>query len=90
MRSKSRSLLWQKIALHATLTPLALIWLFPLWMMFVFSTMPDFGIFSPDIVLVPSTNFIENFKTFRRIPTSCGRCSYRSPLRSSIRFSRCF
>ncbi len=65
MRSKSRSLLWQKIALHATLTPLALIWLFPLWMMFVFSTMPDFGIFSPDIVLVPSTNFIENFKNLQ-------------------------
>ena len=38
MRSKSRSLFWQKIALHAALTPLAIIWLFPLWMMFVFST----------------------------------------------------
>jgi lactose/L-arabinose transport system permease protein len=60
MRSKSQSLLVRKIALHAVLTPLAVIWLFPLWMMFVFSTMPDQGIFSPDIVLWPSTNFIEN------------------------------
>lgn len=65
MRSKSRSLFWQKIALHTALTPLAIIWLFPLWMMFVFSTMPDYGIFSPDIVLVPSTNFIENFNNLQ-------------------------
>jgi len=65
MRSKSRSLLWQKIALHASLTPLALIWLFPLWMMVVFSTMPDYGIFSPNIELIPSTHFIENFQNLQ-------------------------
>ena len=47
MRSKSQSLLLRKIALHAVLTPLAIIWLSPLWMMFIFSTMPDYGIFSP-------------------------------------------
>src|SRR5690606_25978559 len=50
MRSKSRSLLMRGVALHAALTPLAVIWLFPLWMMFIFSTMSDYGIFSPDIV----------------------------------------
>ncbi|TCR72285.1 carbohydrate ABC transporter permease [Rhizobium sp. BK376] len=60
MKSKSRSTLMRSIALHAALTPLAIIWLFPLWMMFVFSTMPDNGIFSPDIVLIPSTNFFAN------------------------------
>ncbi len=65
MRSKSQSLLMRQIALHAALVPLALIWLFPLWMMFVFSTMPDNGIFSPDIVLWPSTNFVENFKNLQ-------------------------
>ncbi|MGO8388841.1 hypothetical protein ACC853_37400, partial [Rhizobium johnstonii] len=54
MKSKSQSLLLRPIALHAALAPLALIWLFPLWMIFVFSTMPDNGIFSPDIVLWPS------------------------------------
>ncbi|CCM78699.1 carbohydrate ABC transporter permease [Rhizobium mesoamericanum] len=65
MRSKSQSLLLRQIALHAVLTPLAIIWLFPLWMMFVFSTMSDFGIFSPQIVLWPSTNFIENVKNLQ-------------------------
>ncbi len=62
MKSKSQSLLLRKIALHAVLTPLAIIWLFPLWMMFIFSTMPDYGIFSPEIVLLPSTNFVANFQ----------------------------
>ncbi|NNH43244.1 carbohydrate ABC transporter permease [Rhizobium laguerreae] len=65
MKSKSQSLLLRQIALHAALAPLALIWVFPLWMMFVFSTMPDNGIFSPDIVLWPSTNFVENFKNLQ-------------------------
>src|SRR6201991_3589951 len=60
MKSKPRSTLVRTIALHAIMTPLAIIWLFPLWMMFVFSTMPDNGIFSPDIVLIPSTNFFAN------------------------------
>jgi len=62
MKSKSQSLLLRKIALHAVLAPLAIIWLFPLWMMFIFSTMPDYGIFSPEIVLLPSTNFLANFQ----------------------------
>ena len=48
------------------LVPLALIWLFPLWMMFVFSTMPDNGIFSPDIVLLPSDHFVDNFDNLQR------------------------
>jgi lactose/L-arabinose transport system permease protein len=61
MRSRSKTLLWQSIGLHTVLTPLAIIWLFPLWMMFIFSTMPDHGIFSPDIVLTPSSHFAENF-----------------------------
>ncbi|PDT08344.1 MULTISPECIES: carbohydrate ABC transporter permease [unclassified Rhizobium] len=65
MKSKSQSLLLRQIALHAVLAPLALIWLFPLWMMFVFSTMPDNGIFSPEIVLWPSTNFVANFQNLQ-------------------------
>ena len=43
------------------LVPLALVWLFPLWMMVVFSTMPDNGIFSPAIELMPSDQFWTNF-----------------------------
>ncbi|NTF34030.1 carbohydrate ABC transporter permease [Rhizobium skierniewicense] len=65
MRSRSKSLLWQKIGLHAALLPLAVIWLFPIWMMFVFSTMPDNGIFSPNIELLPSTHFLENFQNLQ-------------------------
>lgn len=61
MRSKSTLLLIRTIALHLVLTPLAIVWLFPLWMMFVFSTMPDRAIFSPFIELIPSTGFLENF-----------------------------
>ncbi|MBB3612984.1 carbohydrate ABC transporter permease [Rhizobium sp. BK602] len=65
MKSKSRSTLMRSIALHALLTPLAIIWLFPLWMMFIFSTMPDYGIFSPDIVLTPSTSFFDNVRNLQ-------------------------
>jgi lactose/L-arabinose transport system permease protein len=61
MRSKSAVRLWRSVALHAALVPLALVWLFPLWMMVVFSTMPDSGIFSPSVEIVPSTHFWANF-----------------------------
>ena len=61
MRTKSRGRLFRTIALHLFLTPLAIVWLFPLWMMFVFSTMPDRAIFSPFIELLPSDWLLENF-----------------------------
>ncbi|WP_404401153.1 carbohydrate ABC transporter permease [Pelagibacterium halotolerans] len=61
MRSKSTSTLYRTIALHAVLVPLALIWLFPIWMMVIFSTMPENGIFSPAINLIPSDQFWNNF-----------------------------
>ena len=48
------------------LMPLALIWLFPLWMMVVFSTMPDNGIFSPGIELLPHDHFVDNFRNLQR------------------------
>jgi len=56
----------RSIGLHLVLGPLALIWLFPLWMMAVFSTMPDYAIFSPDIRLLPSDNFVDNFHNLQR------------------------
>ncbi|QND49034.1 carbohydrate ABC transporter permease [Rhizobium lusitanum] len=65
MKSKSRSNLMRTVALHALLTPLALIWLFPLWMMFIFSTMPDEGIFSSSIILTPSTSFFANVRNLQ-------------------------
>ncbi|WP_027062876.1 carbohydrate ABC transporter permease [Mesorhizobium loti] len=66
MSSLSSAKLRRSIALHLFLTPLALIWLFPLWMMVVFSTMPDNGIFSPGIELLPHGNFIDNFNNLQR------------------------
>ncbi|WP_192179501.1 carbohydrate ABC transporter permease [Mesorhizobium amorphae] len=66
MSSRSQARLGRSIALHLFLTPLALIWLFPLWMMVVFSTMPDNGIFSPGIELLPHDNFIDNFNNLQR------------------------
>ena len=59
--SKNSSTRMRSLGLHVALLPLALIWLFPLWMMFVFSTMPENGIFSSEIELFPSTAFADNF-----------------------------
>lgn len=66
MSSHSSSKLGRSIALHLFLTPLALIWLFPLWMMVVFSTMPDRGIFSPSIELLPHGSFLDNVNNLQR------------------------
>lgn len=61
MRKKSTARRLRTLALHGFLTPLALVWLFPIWMMVVFSTLPDNGIFSPSIRVIPSTQFFANF-----------------------------
>jgi lactose/L-arabinose transport system permease protein len=61
MRGKAAANTLRTTLLHLFLTPLAIVWLFPLWMMAVFSTMPDYGIFSPRIELVPSDQFGANF-----------------------------
>lgn len=61
MSSKSRNTALRTLALHAFLTPLALVWLFPLWMMFVFATMQDNAIFSARLELLPSSLFVDNF-----------------------------
>jgi lactose/L-arabinose transport system permease protein len=64
--SRSGRELSRSVALHAVLLPLALIWLFPLWMMAVFATLPDHRIFSPDIQLWFGTNFLANFANMQR------------------------
>jgi lactose/L-arabinose transport system permease protein len=61
MRSRRRTRFTRQVLLHAALVPLAIVWLFPLWMMLVFSTMPANGIFSPSIEVVPGGNFVQNF-----------------------------
>ncbi|WP_157019099.1 carbohydrate ABC transporter permease [Mesorhizobium xinjiangense] len=65
MRSKSVSTLRRSIALHAVMVPLAIVWLFPIWMMVVFSTMPENAIFSPNIHLIPSDRFWANFNVLQ-------------------------
>ncbi|UUP16663.1 carbohydrate ABC transporter permease [Nitratireductor thuwali] len=62
MKSRSAARLTNAIVLHAILVPLAIVWLFPIWMMFVFSTMPENAIFSPNVVLFPSDQFWVNFQ----------------------------
>jgi lactose/L-arabinose transport system permease protein len=66
MTSRSQARFGRSLLLHLFLTPLALIWLFPLWMMVVFSTMPDNGIFSPGIMLLPGDNFLDNVSNLQR------------------------
>lgn len=61
MRSRIATRRTQSIAIHALLVPLALLWLFPIWMMFVFATMGDDGIFSSRIELIPQGEFLSNF-----------------------------
>lgn len=61
MRSKSATTLTRTLTLHAVLVPLAIVWLFPIWMMVVFSTQPENSIFSGQLNLLPSDQFWVNF-----------------------------
>ncbi len=61
--SKARSDLWRQLLLHTVMVPLAILWLVPLWLMFVFATMPDEnGIFSPGINILPQDQFWVNLR----------------------------
>lgn len=60
--SLARKRFWQQIGLHALMVPLAVLWLLPLWLMFVFSTLPENGIFSPRINLLPGDQFMTNVR----------------------------
>lgn len=48
--------------INLVILPLAVIWLLPIWAMAVFATMPDSGIFSPNVTLLPSTEFMTNVR----------------------------
>ena len=60
MQRISATKLRDVFVLHMIMVPLALIWLFPLWIMMVYSTFPDSGIFDPGINLIPSSQFANN------------------------------
>ena len=65
MRSKQRTQLVRTLMLHAFMVPLALLWLFPLFIMAMFSTMADQAIFSPGLPLVPGDQFLENLRNLQ-------------------------
>jgi lactose/L-arabinose transport system permease protein len=55
----------RSVLLHLVMVPLALLWLVPLWLMFVFATMPDQGIFAPGINVLPQDRFLENVRALQ-------------------------
>lgn len=58
-----RQLLIRSIWMHIFLVPLALLWLAPLWLMFVFSTLPEKAIFSTPTPLLPGPDFFANLQS---------------------------
>ena len=60
-----RARLWNRVGLYLFLTPLALLWLAPIWLMIVFSTVPERAIFSTPIPLLPGTEFVANFQNLQ-------------------------
>lgn len=65
MRRSSRQRL-NTIILHALIVPMSLVWLFPLWMMGVFATMPDYGIYAPDLSFWFGASFFDNLANLQR------------------------
>ncbi len=64
-RSQARGRLGRGLLLHLILVPLAILWLIPLWLMFVFATMPDQGIFAPGLNVLPQDRFLENVRALQ-------------------------
>jgi lactose/L-arabinose transport system permease protein len=60
-----RQLWWRSLWLHLFLTPLALLWLAPLWLMFVFSTQPETAIFSTPTPILPGNQFVANLQSLQ-------------------------
>lgn len=61
MRRRSSVRLIRSVLMHGAAAPLAILWLMPLWMMLVFSTLPEHEIFTANLHLAPSGHFPENF-----------------------------
>ncbi|WP_171208316.1 MULTISPECIES: carbohydrate ABC transporter permease [unclassified Ruegeria] len=62
MSAQNSTTRWRAFGLHAFILPLALVWLMPIWLMFVFATLGDKAIFSPEIQLWPGSEFFTNFE----------------------------
>ncbi len=59
---KNKAMLRRSLLLHAVIVPLAMLWLIPIWLMFIFATLGDSAIFSPQVRLLPGSEFFENFR----------------------------
>ncbi|GGN02026.1 sn-glycerol-3-phosphate transport system permease protein UgpE [Thermus composti] len=60
-----RQRFWASLGLHLFLTPLALLWLAPLWFMLVFSTHPEQEIFRVPTPLLPGKAFWNNLQNLQ-------------------------
>jgi len=68
---------WGTWALTGGMAPVALLWLAPLYLMVIFSTLPDYAIFSPELPLTPGDNFFTNL-AFLDDTASFGRAMLNS------------
>ncbi|WP_221938666.1 carbohydrate ABC transporter permease [Mycobacterium sp. KBS0706] len=68
---------WGTLLLTGGMAPVALLWLAPLYLMVIFSTLPDYAIFSPELPLTPGDNFFTNL-AFLDDTASFGRAMLNS------------
>jgi len=68
---------WGTLLLTGGMAPVALLWLAPLYLMVIFSTLPDHAIFSPELPLTPGDNFFTNL-AFLDDTASFGRAMLNS------------
>ncbi len=66
MKLNARKTRMNAIAIHAVMVPLAILWLFPVYMMFIFATMGDNAMFSHRILLLPGDQFWTNLSDLQR------------------------
>ncbi len=66
MKHNARKTRKNAIAIHAVMVPLAILWLFPVYMMFIFATMGDNAMFSHRILLLPGDQFWTNLSDLQR------------------------
>ncbi|SHH14252.1 carbohydrate ABC transporter permease [Cognatishimia maritima] len=53
VRTRQQTDRFNSLLIHAVLVPVAILWLMPVYMMFIFASMGDSALFSPKILLLP-------------------------------------
>jgi lactose/L-arabinose transport system permease protein len=74
----NRSRPFAAIGLHAFLLALAALWVLPLWLMFIYSTLPESEFFRATVPLLPGGAFLDNFAALQ------GQAPFVRPLLNSI------